>query len=39
METIRLLIAAFRDLLIQKGYIRPQKPERGFAFIIHFFNP
>lgn len=35
MKTIRLLIAAFRDLLIQKGFIRPKKPKRAFAFIIH----
>ena len=35
MKTLRLLVAAFRDLLIQKGIIRPKKPERAFAFIIH----
>lgn len=35
MKTFSLLVAAFRDLLIQKGFIRPKKPERAFAFIIH----
>lgn len=35
MKTICLLIAAFRDIFIQKGFIRPKKPERAFAFIIH----
>ena len=35
MKTISLLLAALRDLLIQKGIIRPKKPERAFAFIIH----
>lgn len=35
MKTLRLVFAAFRDLLIQKGLIRPKKPEKAFAFIIH----
>lgn len=35
MKTLHLLVTALRDLLIQKGFIRPKKPERAFAFIIH----
>lgn len=35
MRSVRVILEALCDLLIEKGIIRPEKPKEGFAFIVH----